>query len=103
MARFRKRPVVIEAEQWWPGKHVAGVHEIVYCAEDGSTRSAGFGIVQTVEGPMRVEPGSWIIVGIKGERYACQPDVFEATYEPVGESAALAWVKAYGRPYKSNR
>ena len=24
-----------------------------------------------------------IITGVKGERYPCKPDIFEATYEPV--------------------
>ena len=28
-------------------------------------------------------PGDWIITGVKGERYPCKPDIFEATYEPV--------------------
>lgn len=25
MPKFRKRPVVIEAEQWFPGRNIAGV------------------------------------------------------------------------------
>ena len=32
---------------------------------------------------MRATPGDWIIKGVKGEVYACKPDIFEQTYEPV--------------------
>lgn len=31
---------------------------------------------------MKVSPGDFIITGIKGEKYPCKPDIFEATYEP---------------------
>lgn len=30
-------------------------------------------------------PGDWIIKGVKGELYFCKPDIFEMTYERVGE------------------
>lgn len=35
------------------------------------------------EGVMRGDLGDWIITGVKGERYPCKPEIFEATYEPV--------------------
>ena len=31
----------------------------------------------------RVSWDDWIIQGVKGELYACKPDIFAATYEPV--------------------
>lgn len=62
MPKFRKKPVVIEAEQWW-----------------GHSPAA----IETLEGTMYASPGDWIITGIKGERYPCKPDIFEATYEAV--------------------
>ena len=40
-------------------------------------------VIGTTEGKMRVEWGDWIIQGVKGELYACKPDIFEATYETV--------------------
>lgn len=43
------------------------------------------GWIETIEGGHIVCPGDWIITGIKGERYPCKPDIFEATYEPVTE------------------
>ena len=60
MAKYRKKPVVIEAFQ----------------TEQRM-------IISTLEGDMRAEVGDWIITGVKGEQYPCKPDVFEATYEAV--------------------
>ena len=59
MAKYRKKPIVIEAEQ-------------TQVAID----------IPTLEGTMRANPGDWIITGVKGEKYPCKPDVFAATYEP---------------------
>jgi hypothetical protein len=39
--------------------------------------------IHTLEGPIMVSKGDWIITGIKGEKYPCKPDIFEATYEAV--------------------
>ncbi len=83
MAKYRKRPVVIEAEQWHPGKYVEGVRETVHDPGDGTTVSNGYGWIDTLEGPMRVSPGDFIITGVKGEKYPCKPDIFAQTYEPV--------------------
>lgn len=89
MPRFRKKPVVIEAEQWFPGVEIEGV---VLKSGPGYTVPVDGGwrggpgvvvpVVETLEGEMRVSPGDWIITGVKGERYPCKPDIFEATYEP---------------------
>lgn len=60
MARYRKKPVVVEALQ--------------------ISRPM---TVETLEGVMRGEPGDMLITGVKGEQYFCKLDIFEATYEPV--------------------
>ncbi|MEU5258975.1 hypothetical protein [Amycolatopsis sp. NPDC021455] len=39
--------------------------------------------INTLEGPMKVSPGDWVIRGVKGEFYPCKPDVFDSTYEIV--------------------
>ena len=79
--QFRKKPVVITAEQWFPGKTVEGVNE--YTDVHGPVGERGRFYVDTLEGPLRVSPGDWIITGVKGEKYPCKPDIFAATYEPV--------------------
>ena len=40
--------------------------------------------IWTLEGVMEAQVGDWIIQGVKGEIYPCKPDIFKATYEPVG-------------------
>ena len=43
------------------------------------------GWIETLEGGHIVCPGDWIVTGIKGERYPCKPDIFNATYHPADE------------------
>jgi len=64
MGRFIKKPVVVDAAQ---------LTERI--------------VIDTLEGQMTGEPGDWLITGVRGEKYPCKRDIFEATYEPVGESA----------------
>lgn len=47
------------------------------------------GWIDTMEGGHVVCPGDWIITGVKGERYPCKLDIFEATYEPVVEEVTV--------------
>lgn len=89
MPKFRKKPVVVEAEQWSPGKHVPGVTEVVWMPDggtaDGKPLSCGYGHVVTIHGePAKVVSGDWVITEPDGvHHYPCKPDIFEATYEPV--------------------
>jgi len=80
MPKFRKKPVVVEAEQWFPGKHVDGVGTVRFKTDDGQEHVSAW--IFTLEGRMEVSPGDWIITGVRGEKYPCKPDIFEATYEP---------------------
>lgn len=41
----------------------------------------GILIVRTFNGPVTLNPGDWVIHGVKGEFYPCDAEVFEATYE----------------------
>ena len=90
--KFRKKPIEIEATQWFKmGDHPAvedywakvECHD--YAREHGlsTEQRKQLGWVKTLEGAHVVCPGDWIITGIKGEHYPCKPDIFEATYEPV--------------------
>lgn len=81
--KFRKKPVVIDAIQWFPGKSdVRGVLTRPTGRElRGMDEYEHF--VRTLEGDMRVSPGDWIITGVKGEKHPCKPDIFDATYDPV--------------------
>jgi len=74
MAKYVKKPIVVDAEQWFPGKEIDGVEY-----ENDQA------IIRTLEGPHLVSPGDWIITGIAGEKYPCKPDIFEKTYDIVKE------------------
>jgi hypothetical protein len=83
MARYRKKPVVIDAWQMQPGQApewltAGSITQLI--GDDGSVAVI---IVHTLEGDMRAEMGDWIIKGVKGELYPCKPDIFAATYEEV--------------------
>lgn len=106
--KYRKIPVVIDAHQW----HRNGDHPDDFSDRDnseGRMRREGMvvryyrhpddpgdrqcekcahtmhvhGWIDTLEGGHVVCPADFIITGVKGERYPCKPDIFEATYDPV--------------------
>ncbi|MHC4574373.1 MAG: hypothetical protein ACYS76_09625 [Planctomycetota bacterium] len=107
--RYRKKPVVVEATQWFkngdhpddgcepigpPGKQFLSEGKVVryyrlpasdsdLSCEWCGVRMHEHGWIDTLEGGHNVCPGDWIITGVKGERYPCKPDIFEATYEEV--------------------
>lgn len=84
MAKFRKKPVVIEAEIY-TGKNATDILKWMFpdIEEDAEANDL---TIKTLEGDLHASPGDWIIKGVKGEFYPCKPDIFEATYEPVEES-----------------
>lgn len=79
MKKYRKKPIVIEAEQF-NGKDLIPP---MYFSTNPKLR--GTPMIYTLEGGLKVSKGDWIITGIKGEHYPCKPDIFEATYEEVKE------------------
>lgn len=86
--KYRKKPIVIEAEQYFPGKPLPkGVRS---GEKDHRLTGGGWcGVmephVDTLEGPLHVSPGDWIIAGIAGEIYPCKDKIFKKTYEKVEE------------------
>ena len=74
MPKFRKKPIVIEAEQWFPEKQIEGV--VIR-----SPTCNPFAMIQTLEGNLIVNEGDWIITGVNGEKYPCNPEIFDKTYE----------------------
>ena len=83
MARYRKKPVVVEAMQWPEYDIIKNpIYEFLI---NGGADYVVIGDrlrLRTLEGNMEANPGDWIIKGVKGEFYPCKPDIFEAAYEP---------------------
>lgn len=115
--KYRKKPVVIEATQWFKnGDHPED--KCIYLDNKSKDRflSEGkvvryyrhpkidgnyqcqhcnkiiyvHGWIDTKEGGHIVCPDDWIITGVQGEKYPCKPDIFEETYERVNEEKPAA-------------
>ena len=110
MSKFRKKPIVIEATQWFENAdHPLDESEMIYPKSssnpflsegkivryyrtpdmDGQNKCKHCSIIMhkhgwidTLEGGHIVCPSDWIITGVNGENYPCKPDIFEKTYEP---------------------
>lgn len=82
MAKYRKKPVVIEAIQFTgdnPKELVAFTGMNLMGDMQGNI------YIPTLEGQHIASPGDFIIKGVQGELYPCKPDIFKQTYEKVGE------------------
>ena len=88
MAKFRKKPVVIEAfrlnergliaENWfWDA--VTRNDIITHCFGKHDPNPAWCEI-KTLEGTMIANAGDYIIQGVNGEIYPCKADIFQKTY-----------------------
>ena len=83
--KYRKKPIVIEAVQWtgdnadeildWGSGHVAQENIPVL----------GRMMIATREGSIFANIGDYLIKGIAGEFYPCGKDIFEQTYDLVGD------------------
>ncbi|WP_051250491.1 hypothetical protein [Paenibacillus harenae] len=106
MAKYRKKPVVIEAfrygidewPDWFHDKHIADEIKTFRNSLDRGPFHHSKDIyckINTLEGTMRGYYGDYIIKGVKDEIYPCKPDIFEATYELVGQDFTdEEWEKA---------
>jgi hypothetical protein len=91
MPRFRKKPVVIEAEQFLPDQEGLWPKGVEGRALARGVFGGGviihpdhpdYYVLETLNGEVVVQPGEWIITGVEGERYPCKPEIFAVTYEP---------------------
>jgi len=93
MAKYQKKPVVIEAIQW-NGSNIVETYNFlenksvtlnseVKVSGKNFYIKLGSLIIKTLEGDMKAEVGDYIIRGVKGELYPCKPDIFDLTYEKV--------------------
>jgi hypothetical protein len=84
--RYRKRPVEVEAEQWFPGKDVPGVRHFAGSAakSPGDLGLSECWFVVTIHGQHAyLTPGDWVITESDGvHHYPCKPDEFARIYEP---------------------
>ena len=83
--KYQKKPITIEAFKWGfeqPPKWFDRA------CKEGTVRfpvQGGGLVIDTLEGEMWADVGSYIIKGVEGELYPCKGDIFEKTYQKVGE------------------
>jgi len=93
MAKYRKKPVVIEAEVY-----KLGMEDAIVCITpavgafndcEGTNKCLSCPmlrpIIETLEDNLIINEGDYIITDVKGERYPCKPDIFKMTYDLVIE------------------
>ncbi|MFZ7198529.1 hypothetical protein [Avibacterium avium] len=99
MSRFIKKPVEIEARQinfndgsnliriteWIDDVDLSSIYSCALGKIRSDIKSHGGYPIETLEGIMIASDGDWIIKGVRGEFYPCKPDIFEQTYEKVGD------------------
>jgi hypothetical protein len=95
MTKFRKKPVEVEAMLIAHIIKMANSDSAAWDAiPDWVTDNMSNGTllvlndhveISTLEGVMRGEKDDYLIQGVKGEIYACKPDIFEKTYELIDE------------------
>ena len=86
MKRYVKKPIVVEAVQY----NGNNVQEILnFCGGAVVVRMLSEITIKTLEGPLHVSEGDFIIKGVEGEFYPCKPDIFEKTYDVVEDGVRL--------------
>lgn len=89
--KARKKPVTVEAHQFfperkpWPEGVVGYDKDGMFCDVDGVAVRFK---VTTPNGGVDVEPGEWILTGIKGEKYPIKDHIFRESYEVIDAAGA---------------
>jgi len=88
MPKFRKKPVVIEAERIYSCLDMPRICAwIEQCGGKATYGQDDEGpaelLISTLEGVMTARIGDYVIKGIQGEFYPCKCLIFQETYEEV--------------------
>ena len=85
---YRKKPVVIEAIQW-TGENIEEILKFGGRFIEASSDDPCVLLVKTLEGDLKLKQWSFIIKGVSGEFYPCDPDIFNKTYEAYDPDAGI--------------
>lgn len=90
MAKYRKKPVVVEAEHVYKllNNATQNWNELPQWVKDNYEKGNIVFLnnclsIMTLEGRMKADYYDYLIQGVNGEIYPCKPDIFEKTYELV--------------------
>lgn len=92
MAKYRKKPVVIEAITFDElvnygkangGNIVNGMPwSFHYNGHPITHENDECYLIPTLEGTMQMTPSDMLVTGVNGEIYPCKKEIFDKTYEP---------------------
>lgn len=89
MARYRKKPVEIDAVQWTEDVSMRELIDFTNGLVKLNDVDRDFHVYDRLHDTwVQFQYGDWIIKGVQGEFYPCRDDVFAATYEAVTADAA---------------
>ena len=74
--RFRRRTKCVSAEQFFPDQKP-------WPTDVSKGDRVPWHVVTTLSGPIRIDPGDWIITHDDGLRFRVAADLFPKMYEPV--------------------
>ncbi len=92
MIKFRKKPIVVEAEQWFPESltffgivlsPISSRNARAFNISPGKRRE--YGLIEYNGCHFLVSTGDWIIRDPSGELKPCKQDVFDLLYEKIEE------------------
>jgi len=91
MSKYKKKPVVVEAFQfyvepmpdWFMDKVSSNEIVLKNCNHDKCSVNYAYCEIKTLEGTMVANAGDYIIKGVEGEIYPCKTDIFNRTYERI--------------------
>lgn len=78
---YRKKPIVVQATRYESIEQIKISFPNIEVRDDN--RASRAISLKSLEGRVELQVGDYIIKGIKGEYYACKPDIFEESYERV--------------------
>ncbi len=89
MAKYRKKPIVFYAKQWFSPGDVDCVLPVIHSperiCENCGVKIGLHGWISSLEGDHVVCPGDWVITGVKGESYPVKNEIFLEIYEPIDD------------------
>jgi len=95
--KYRKRPLVIDAVLW-NGRDTFEIVTFVGKSNKIFTNPHNQELLYVMfkGNELHLNPGDWLIRGVKGELYPCTNEVFEATYDEVVEEVKVKKEKSEG-------